>query len=290
MPNEFTPLVTQIPVPLKKRLWSSLTRFPRLPGWRERVVVLCYHSVHPSGSFPSATPPELFEQHMRWLHEECEVIPFARAWQERGRDNRARPAVAVTFDDGFADNFTYALSTLLRFEIPATFFVTTGIIDRVSDVIAERSWQGWSAEGSSLTWAQIIELRRLGMEIGAHGHRHAVLGSLDDEAVITDLSMCKEILEDRLEARVASIAYPKGRPRRDFSQRTIDLARSVGFENGAAVLFRSVRPSDSRMSVARFIVPGDSLDVLRAKVWGKLDLIGLWQERAPVSLLKSLAE
>jgi peptidoglycan/xylan/chitin deacetylase (PgdA/CDA1 family) len=275
---------------LRKRLGSSLRWSPRLPGWRERIVVLCYHSVHPSSGFPSSTPPKLFERHMRWLREECDLIPFDRVWEERRKTERPRPAVAVTFDDGFADNHTYALPTLLRYEIPATFFVTTGLIDRMPDVILQRSWRGWGVEGSSLTWSQIIEMQRLGMVIGAHGHRHAVLGRLDDEEVIADLSTCKQILEERLEGRVASIAYPRGRPRRDFSRRTIELARSLGFENGATVLFRGVRRSDDRMAIARFIVKGDSLDVLRAKVWGKMDPIGLLQERAPMSLLNSLAE
>jgi hypothetical protein len=163
-----TPLVTSSSEPLRKRIGSLLLRAPRSPRWRERVVVLCYHSVHPSMSFPSSTSPELFERHMRWLREECDVIPFARAWEERRRAARSRPAVAVTFDDGFADNHTYALSTLLRYEIPATFFITTGLIQRLSDVIEQRSWRGWCDEGSSLTWPQIIEMQRLGMEIGAH--------------------------------------------------------------------------------------------------------------------------
>ena len=213
------------------------------------------------------------------------MIPFGRVWEERRRAARSRPAVAVTFDDGFADNHTYALSTLLRYEIPATFFITTGLIQRLSHVIQERSWRGWRDEGSSLTWTQIIEMQRLGMDIGAHGHRHAVLSRLDDDAVHCDLTTCKQILEQRLEMRVASIAYPRGRPRRDFSDRTIHLARDVGFENGAAVLFRGVRPSDDCMSIARFVVEEDSLDILRAKVWGKMDAIGLFQERAPLSLL-----
>jgi hypothetical protein len=69
-------------------------------------------------------------------------------------------------------------------------------------VIQQRSWRGWSLEGSSLTWGQIIEMHRLGMQIGAHGHRDAVLGRLNDEEVVSDLSICKQILEERLEASI----------------------------------------------------------------------------------------
>jgi hypothetical protein len=136
-----------------------LLRAPRSPRWRERVVVLCYHSVHPSMSLPSSTPPELFERHMRWLREECDVIPFARAWEERRRAARSRPAVAVTFDDGFADNHTYALCRRSYATRSRNVLHHDRLIQRLSDVIQQRSWRGWRDEGSSLTWTQIIEIQ-----------------------------------------------------------------------------------------------------------------------------------
>jgi peptidoglycan/xylan/chitin deacetylase (PgdA/CDA1 family) len=64
--------------------------------------------------------------------------------------------------------------------------------------------------GVELDLRAIIEMHRLGMEIGAHGHRHAVLGRLDHEEADSDLSMCKQILEERVEASISSIAYPRG--------------------------------------------------------------------------------
>lgn len=273
---------------LKTRLQSSLSRVPRLARREPRVVVLCYHSLHPSGDFSSTTPPEIFEQHVRWLRRHADLIPFTDVWGEENRASRDRPRVAMTFDDGFADNYMYALPILLRYEVPATFFVATGLVERSPDVIQARSWHGWRNEDSTLTWAQIVEMRRLGMEIGSHGHSHRVLAHLDDQEVISDLSISKHILEDHLGERVVSFAYPKGRPRRDFSPGTIPLTQRVGYEYAATVLLRGVRPSDVPMSIPRFPVARDSLDMLRAKVEGRLDLIGSWQERAPLWMLRSL--
>jgi hypothetical protein len=45
-----------------------------------------------------------------------------------------------------------------------------------------------------------------------------------------------------------------------------------------------VRPDDEPRAIPRFFSTWDSLDQLRAKVLGRLDLIGAWQERAPMWL------
>jgi peptidoglycan/xylan/chitin deacetylase (PgdA/CDA1 family) len=251
-----------------------------------RVVVLCYHSVHPSADYPSTTRPELFERHMRWLRRECEVITFIDAARPRAAMNEDRPRVAVTFDDGFADNHRYALPILVRQDIPATFFIATGLIERETAVIRARSWRGWDEEGSTLTWDQVRDLRRAGMEIGSHGHSHRVLTRLSEEELVADLSSAKLMLEDRLEDGVSSFAYPKGRPRRDVGPRTMELARDVGYEQAGTVLFRAVRAVDRPMGIPRFPIADDDLSMLRGKVLGNLDVVGIWQERAPLWALR----
>jgi peptidoglycan/xylan/chitin deacetylase (PgdA/CDA1 family) len=64
---------------------------------------------------------------------------------------------------------------------------------------------GWPEEGETLTWEQIREMRRLGMEFGAHGHRHVSLGPLNAEEAHTT---SKRILEDRREEPIGSVAFP----------------------------------------------------------------------------------
>src|SRR5687767_12557712 len=97
------------------------------PIYHQRVVVLCYHSIHPSLPFRSATP-EMFTEHLEWLREHCECVPFSRIPLARSRAGHGRPIVAVTFDDGYADNHEFALPLLLESGIPATFFVTSGFL------------------------------------------------------------------------------------------------------------------------------------------------------------------
>lgn len=94
-----------------------------------RAAVLMYHRVHPEPDVLSVSP-ERFATHVRFLREYCHPITLSelvRALEE------ARPlpagAVVVTFDDGYRDNFTHAYPILAAHGVPATFFVTTGMID-----------------------------------------------------------------------------------------------------------------------------------------------------------------
>lgn len=67
--------------------------------------------------------PAHFAEQMKYIKERYRCIRFEDAWEETDEQS-----VAVTFDDGYADNYIYALPVLERFQIPATVFVTTGNI------------------------------------------------------------------------------------------------------------------------------------------------------------------
>jgi peptidoglycan/xylan/chitin deacetylase (PgdA/CDA1 family) len=247
----------------------------------ERVVVLCYHSIHPSNHYASATP-ELFEQHVRWLRVHCDIIPFAQALQRR-EDIGRRPAVAITFDDGYEDNHTHALPILVKAGAYATFFITTGLINREERVIArlQSLWDAPAEEVVGMSWRQVTELRDAGMDIGAHTHSHPNLADLSTQAASFELARSKGLLEDRLGQQIMSLAYPFGVPHRNFSQQTMRLAREIGYERAAAILYRNLRSFDHPMAIPRLAVTGDSIAMLKAKIQGKLDLFGFYQEHAP---------
>ena len=89
------------------------------------VVVLVYHRVSDLSSDPEliAVSPENFRSQMAYLKERYPILRFEEDWS-----GVQRPAVAITFDDGYADNLQQALPILKEFEVPATFFVSTGMI------------------------------------------------------------------------------------------------------------------------------------------------------------------
>lgn len=256
-----------------------------------RMVVLCYHSIHPTKVFATVTPA-LFEEHLRWLRENCELVPFSRILEGAKDHERSRPTVAVTFDDGYADNYEYAFPLLSKWCVPTTFFVTVGLLERDPGVI--RRFCLWRNDASyedvrPLEWNQVKEMMRAGMEVGSHTYSHANLARLDPASVEVELRLSKEILQERLGERINMMAYPFGRPKLHFTRESVEVARRVGYEYGAAVVFRGVQESDSPFAIPRFFVTRDEINVLKEKVLGTWDLLGRWHETAPLWLMRMVS-
>jgi peptidoglycan/xylan/chitin deacetylase (PgdA/CDA1 family) len=103
----------------------------RLPGRRPRALVLVYHRVGERGLDPwhLTIDPEIFAGQMEALARDWSPLSLAELIE--GLDRRRLPerAVAVTFDDGYADNLELAAPILLEHGIPATLFVAAELID-----------------------------------------------------------------------------------------------------------------------------------------------------------------
>lgn len=102
----------------------------RLRGGAGRLLVLTYHRVLPAPDpmYPTAPDAAAFRRAMETLAEDFRVLPLAEALRLQAAGRLPARAVAVTFDDGFADNATEALPVLRAFGVPATFFIATGYL------------------------------------------------------------------------------------------------------------------------------------------------------------------
>jgi peptidoglycan/xylan/chitin deacetylase (PgdA/CDA1 family) len=258
---------------------SALARVPR--SWRRarsRIIVLCYHSIHPTNAFASATPGQ-FEEEMRWLKEHCDVIPLREAVDRAvgRRDTPSKPTVSITFDDGYDDNFIHALPVLMQYGIKASFYVTTGFVDR-DPTVMDRMRRLREMPVTALSWKQLGEIRQAGMEVGSHSITHVNLAELEPEALRVELRDSKRVLEDHLGDEIDSLAYPFGIPGRHVTARTIEEARDAGYRIGTAILFRDLRRHDNALNIPRIAVKNNTIQLLKAKIAGSLDVIGRWQE------------
>lgn len=99
---------------------------------RKEAVILTYHSVN-STPLPFNVSHHIdekrFEQHMRYLSNECHCISLDDLLSEVKEKNNKLRTVAITFDDGFANNYSTAFPILKYFNIPATIFLPTNYID-----------------------------------------------------------------------------------------------------------------------------------------------------------------
>lgn len=102
------------------------------------VTILAYHrilDVPDEGAFPFdvelvSASSEAFERQMRYVRRHCSPITFETLLGHLDAgESLPRNATIVTFDDGFADNYTYAFPILQRLGVPATIFVSTGYLD-----------------------------------------------------------------------------------------------------------------------------------------------------------------
>jgi peptidoglycan/xylan/chitin deacetylase (PgdA/CDA1 family) len=249
--------------------------------FQPRCVILCYHSIHPSRPFRSATP-DMFVAHLRWLAEHCDVVPLRTLVSQAGAPRNVRPQVAITFDDGHVDNYAFALPLLIEHRMPATFYVTTGYVDRDPAVLARFASlrRVTVPEIEPLSWEQLREFAAAGMEIGAHTFSHPNLAQLPPERLPREIAQPKTEIEAKLGREVDSFAYPFGQLNLHVNRAAIAAVQAAGFKTAVTTAGRGVRATDSLFTLPRFFA-STSVEVLASRLRGDWDLFGLIQEHMP---------
>lgn len=111
---------------------SGMLRVARARA-RDGVTILMYHRVLPATEAATTEPrnlvvdAECFARQMDELVRTAEVVTVGQAMAGLDRP-AARPRVAVTFDDGYADNFEHAARIMEDRGLRGTFFVTSGFV------------------------------------------------------------------------------------------------------------------------------------------------------------------
>lgn len=176
----------------------------------QRATILMYHILDtPRAKRESkyCCLPERFKMQMAWVAEDRNPVSLDTLLT--GLDGKAElpvNAVAVTFDDGFASTFEYAMPVLSHYRIPATMFIVADRIDRDNDWMHRRGMP----QRALMDAGQIREMHSANITIGSHTLTHPKLPECGSEEMYREIADSKARLEDILAHPVLHFAYPYG--------------------------------------------------------------------------------
>ncbi|HEY6359795.1 MAG TPA: polysaccharide deacetylase family protein [Vicinamibacterales bacterium] len=193
----------------------------------DAAVIVTFHRVH-DGAAPSdslTVSVQMFESYCCYFKRWFRVVPL-RTLVDRLKTGRlAGRELAITFDDGYLDNFENAAPVLERLSLPATFFVVTQWMD--SEIVP--FWdERRGVRHPWMTWDNVSSLHQRGFEIGVHTRTHVNLGRVSGSAAADEILGARLELEDRLSAPATSFAYPFG-GRRHLTEENRELVQAAGF-------------------------------------------------------------
>lgn len=189
---------------------------PPEPG----ITVLIYHRVGATAGGQMNLDPGVFERQLEWLAATQRVVELDVVVDEITGAGPTRPGVALTFDDGTADWIDVVAPLLVRYEIPATFYVTTAYPDGELPL----------PDGEpSISWSGLAELAATGVAtIASHTHTHRLLDRLKPAEIGEELDRSRELIGDRLGIDARHFAYPKAVDPSEAARRAVrDRFRSA---------------------------------------------------------------
>ena len=181
-----------------------------------QIPILMYHAVHvmdPSEASNAnlIVDPDLFEAQIKALSKAGYYFLTPEEAYKAFTENAlpAKKVVWLTFDDGNEDFYTIAYPILKKYKAKATNNIITGFVKK--------------GNAGNLTVKQMKEMMAHGMSFQSHTVNHPDLSTTDKATQKFELTDSIDFLENKLNTKVNTIAYPSGR----YNQTTLDLAKKT---------------------------------------------------------------
>ncbi|MDB5224836.1 MAG: hypothetical protein JWO43_458 [Candidatus Adlerbacteria bacterium] len=208
-----------------------------------------------------------FAKQVAWMHKHYTILPLQELLTHPDLGALPRPPLAITFDDGYRNNYTDAFPILRETHTPATFFITTGFIDGTplpvdtieyaADTVEEvvrlgthlktlnaQEMRGFlqqvvtdtgrnlqeilnDSPYAPMTWSEMQEMERAGMTFAPHTVTHPILAHLDAQEQKKEIIDSYNTVKEHLDP-LAIFAYPNG-SKKDYTDDTVSILKEAGF-------------------------------------------------------------
>lgn len=169
------------------------------------VPILMYHSI---STVPEGWPadlcvaPEVFEEHLRYLKAQgYRVVTVPQAMVLLKSRQNVSKTVVLTFDDGYANNYSVAYPLLKKYDFAGNFYI-----------IGKFTGHSFNQDGKKeyMSFEQLQEMRRGGMEIGSHTMSHDPLAKIAPHYLPWEVYQPLNLVYEQLGFWMSGLAYPNG--------------------------------------------------------------------------------
>jgi len=177
-----------------------------------------------------------------------------------------RLSCALSFDDGSEDWLSLVIPVLKRYNVPATFFTTTGFIG--NGLIP---YPHPHAPARALTYEEFTALAASSLvTIGGHTVTHPHLSRLKEPEMREEIKTSKRMLELWTGKLVNLYAYPFGNEA-DYNETTKRVTKEEGLKAGFSIEERTATSSDDLYELPRMVIFDEPLWIFKVRVSGIID-------------------
>lgn len=215
-----------------------------------KVLMFGYHQVRETKSTDGPktrafiTSPEIFEKEMKFLSDRgyhtistTDYVNYLKTGKSEFDLNKS---VILTFDDGYASQYTNAFPVLKKYGFTATFFVYSDCIDKYP---------------ACMTSAELKDLAVNNMKIGNHTLHHVFLPKYSDESIKNEIEINKQKIIDMVgTSSIENIfAYPYG----GTDDRVEDIVKNFNYDGAVGVVASKKKQDKNLFNLKRYLLGED---------------------------------
>ena len=198
-------------------------------GNRSKIPVLMYHSIDDTGSTISISP-QMFRKHLQYLKNQgFESVSLQEYFNTPPSETTNK--ILITFDDGYQNLLSHALPILKEFSYQGVVFLVTDCVGKYPEwlirdqkIILDKIVNQWTLSEKDkaaelqkldniskfklLSWDEILEMKKEGIEFQSHSHTHPFVSEISIDEARFELEQSKSTMEFNLNQTVDAFCYP----------------------------------------------------------------------------------